>query len=288
MVGQMLGEDDKGHRRIGYKYCQQVGAGHAAPVRLGEGELRQGDEGADMVQRFIVDDHKSVVSGVLADQGKDGSDKIARQDPDDEGDQFDHVLAVGGAEHGHRQCHQAADQRDIHRAAFHIAAHQVADGVARKAQSDDGNGGSDDDRGHQLVDPLDTAEFDDQRDDDIDQARDQGAEDQACITDGDGGRTAEGGEHGTDEGEGRAKEHRAGALGEEQIHDGADARAEQGRRSAHAVADDRRNRDGRRHDGKKLLQSKEDDLSEFRFVFDTVDEIHTFSLLLFSVCLLFL
>ena len=241
-----------------------------------------------MVQRFIVDDDQSVVSGVLADQGKDGSDKIACQDTDDEGDQLDHVLAVGGAEHGHRQRHQAADQRDIDGAPFHVATHQVTDGVAREAQADDGDGGSDDDRGHQLVDPLDAAELDDQGDGDINEARDQGAEDQAGIADGDGGRAAEGGEHGADEGEGRAEEHRAGAPGEEQIHDGADAGAEQSRRSAHPVADDRRNRDGRRHDGEQLLQRKEDNLSELRSVFDTVDKIHTFSLLLFSVCLLFL
>ena len=288
MVGQMLGEDDKGHRCIGHENRQQIGAGHAAPVRLGEGELRQRDKGADMVQRFVVDDNQGVVSGVLADQGKDGGDQIAGQNADDEGDQLDHMLAVGGAEHGHGQRHQAADQRDIHGAAFHVAAHQVADGVAREAQTDDGDGGSDDDRGHQLVDPLDAAELDDQGDDDIHQACDQGAEDQAGITDGDGGRAAEGGEHGTDEGEGRAEEHRAGAPGEEQIHDGADAGTEQSRRSAHPVADDRRNRDGRRHDGEQLLQSKEDNLSKLRPVFDTVDKIHTFSLLLFSVCLHFL
>ena len=136
-------------------------------------------------------------------------------------------------------------------------------------------------------DNQDDNQDDNQGDDDIHQACDQGAEDQAGVADGDGRRAAEGGEHGTDEGEGRAEEHRAGAPGEEQIHDGADAGTEQSRRSAHPVADDRRNRDGRRHDGEQLLQRGEDNLSELRSVFDTVDKIHTFSLLLFSICLLF-
>ena len=110
MVSQVFGEDDEGHRRIGHENRQHIGAGHTAPVRLGKRELRQGDKRADVVQCFIVDDDKGVVSGVLSNQGKDRSDKITRQNTDDEGDQLDHVLAVGGAEHGHRQRHQAANQ----------------------------------------------------------------------------------------------------------------------------------------------------------------------------------
>ena len=276
MVSQVLGEDDEGNRGIGHENRQHIGTGHTAPVRLGEGELRQGDKRADVVQCFIVDDDEGIVSGVLANQGKDRSDKITCQNTDDEGNQLDHVLAIGGAEHSHRQRHQAADQRDIHGTAFHVAAHQVADGVSRKTQSDDGDGGSDNHRRHQLVNPLDTAEFDDQGNGDIHETRDQGAEDQSGIADGNGCRTAEGGEHGADEGEGRAEKHGAGAPGEEQIHDGADTGTEQGRRGTHAVADNCGHRDGRRHDGEQLLQRKENYLSEFRLVFDTVDEIHTF------------
>ena len=236
------------------------------------------------MQGLVVDDNQGVVSGVLTDKSEDGSDKIARQNTDNKGDQLDHIFAVSGAEHGHRQGHETADQSHIHRAAFYVASHQVADGIAGKAQTDDCNRGSDDDGGHQFVDPLDTAELDNHGNDHIHETGDQSTDNQSCVADGDGCSPAEGGEHGTDECEGRTEKHRTGALGEEQINNGADTGAEEGRRGTHAISDNCRNCDCRRHNGQQLLQGEEDNLAEFRLVLDSIDKIHTvFS---FSFCLL--
>ncbi len=287
VVGQVLGEDNEGHRGIGDEQGEQVGAGQSAPVRFHEAEGREGDEVVHVVHGAVVDHDQRVVPGVLSDQGKDGRTEIARENADDEGNQLDHVLAVGGGQHRNGQRDQAADQAHIDGTALYARGHQVADCVACEAQSDDGDRRSDDDRGHQLVDPLDAGDLDDNRDDHIDEAGDQGADNQAGITDCHGGRTAECGEHQSEEREGRAEEHGAGALGEQKIDNGSDTGAEQRRGSRHVgsgyTVDHCGHCDRRRHDGEQLLQGKEDNLAELRPVFDAIDEIHTFSPSL-SVC----
>ena len=289
MIGQVLRENHEGHGGIGHEDRQQIRCVHAAPVRLREAELRQGNEGLHGGQGRIVDHDEGGVAGGAADDREDGGAGIARQDADDEGDQTAELLRVGRAEHDHRQGHEAADERHIGGAALHAGAHEIAHGVARQGQADDGHRGPDDDGRHQLVDPLDAAELYNDGDDDIYKAGDQRADDKPGIAHGHGGGAAEGREHGAQEREGAAQEHGAGALGEQQIHDGADAGAEESRGGGHIAAgnavDDRGHCDGRSHDRKQLLDGEQNDLTELGLVFDSVDQVHSlspFSVLFFN------
>ena len=165
----------------------------------------------------------------------------------------------------------------------------IADGITGKAQTDDGNRGADNDRGHQLIDPLDAADLHDGSDHDVHKARHSGTDDQAGKAHVDsglrGGSAGESGGHGGQEGEAGAEEHRALEPGEEQVNDGADAGAEQRSALAHharsftecrdnRVIGDRRHSDGRRQDGQQLLEGEDNQLSNLRPVVDFVNKIH--------------
>ena len=154
------------------------------------------------------------------------------------------------------------------------AGQRVTDGIPCEGKTDDGDRGADDDGGHQLIDPADSGSLDDQSDHDIDKAREHCADEQTGIADLNGGRAAESCEHGAEEREGRAEEHRAFELGEAEVDERADACAEQGCRLAHAVADDGGNSDGRGENGEQLLQREYDQLAEFRLVLGLIDEFH--------------
>ena len=274
MVGQVLGKDHEGHRRVGHEQRQQVGAVDAAPVRLEEHEVRQGDQRGHGGEGAVVDDAEAHVAGVPADQAQDACQGVARHDADHEGDQLGGALAEGGGQHGHGQGHQTAEQADLGIAALNVGGHEQADGVGGQRQADDGHDGPDDDRGHELVDPLDAAEFHDQRQDHIDGARDARADDQPRVAHRHGGGAGEGREHGADEGEGGAQEHRACVAGKEQIDHRAAAGAEEGGGGGHPVADGGGDGDGGHHDGQQLLEGGQHDLSEGGLVLDSVSELH--------------
>ena len=80
------------------------------------------------------------------------------------------------------------------------------------------------------------------------------------------------GDHRVDERERRAEEYGALEFGKELIDDRACARAEQCSRSGHSVSDNCGNGNGRRHDGKQLLDRKYDQLTGFRSVVYIVDQ----------------
>ncbi len=226
-----------------------------------------------------VDDLQSHIVGEDTDDGEDSSHNIANQDAQDEGDQLSHLLAVDGEEDNSKQGSQTADQSNIGAAGGNavnqnLTGGQVADSIGSQGQADDGNGGSNDHGGHQLVDPVNANSLDDQSDNHINQASEDSAEDQAGVTGRNRSSTAEGSEHRANEGEGRAQENGAVPLGEELVNQGADAGAEQGGGLAHAVADDAGNSDGSSQDGQNLLECEQQHLSKLRLVFDTVDQIH--------------
>lgn len=78
-----------------------------------------------------------------------------------------------------------------------------------------------------------------------------------------------------------SEEYGAVKLCEKKINDCAYACAEKCCGLAHSVTYDGGNCDCCRKDCKQLLKSEHDKLSEFRLVFDVVNEIHFFFLLIF-------
>ena len=292
MVSDMLGKHHEGNRNISEQDVGNIGTAQILDTlkRIGEGHLLKDvgvDKGIDRhavscqaLEGIQIDDKQARRVGRLADQREHQGNGISCQDADDEGDGFEVFLAVHGAEHGHSQ----RDQTAQHRKQLVTAGRrglQIADSVSGKRQTDDGNRGTDDNGGHQLVNPVDADQLDDQRDDHVHQTGSYRTDQQSEVADLHGHGTAEGSRHGAEEGEGRAEEHGASELGEQQVHDGAEACTDQRSGCAHrqvkivvVTRDDHGHRDGCRHNGKQLLEGKRKQLGEAGLVLDSVDEFH--------------
>ena len=296
MVGNMLGKDHEGDRDIGDGNGGDILAVDRGQALSGldEGEIRHGKD-LHLAEDREVDDLELQVAGGAADHGEDRCNDIAGENAEDERDELCHLPAVDGAEHDGKESDQAADQADVGAGGgdlihlihdltvfndlngdvlHHLAGGEVADGVAGQREADDGDRGADDDGRHQLVDPLDAGRLDDDGDHNVDQSGEDRAEDDPGEARFRGGRAAEGGKHGADEGEGGAQEDRAAELGEQQIDDGADACAKEGGGLGHAVSDDGRDGDGSRQNRQKLLEGENKRLAEGGSVVDVVDQFH--------------
>ena len=297
MVCNVLGEDDERDRHIGHRDGADI-----APVQLGKA-LGSLEEDEVLRHKLIVHErlqrdavlpqhgelreveHLQRVRGRgVADEGEHRRNGIAREDAEDERDEADHFLAVGRAEHGHEQGHEAAqngDERgsDYRALGVHNAAlDEVGDGVARQRKADDGNRRADDDDRHEAVEPLDARDLHGRRNDDIHKAGKHRAENKACIAERHGNAACEGCSHAAEEGKRAAKEDRAAEFRKEQVDERADACAEECRgraeRAAGRAVGNDRNDERRRHDGQQLLDGEEDRLAEFRPVLDSEDHVH--------------
>ena len=156
------------------------------------------------------------------------------------------------------------------------SAGQVADGIAGKRKTDDCNGGSDDNGRHNLGNPLYARYLNNYGDNDINQSGKNRTENEAEIAKSHGNASGKGGGHGADKGKGRAEKYRAFELGKEQINDCTDTCAEKGGRGGQSVADNVRHGNGCSHNGKKLLEGKNQQLAELRPVFNVIDQFHIF------------
>ena len=285
VVGQMLGKDHESHRHVSHSHGGDVGGVDLLHTLQGgqEGELGYGEQ-ADILKDVEVDDRGNT------GHGEDQGHHITGQNADDEGDQADHLLAVDGADHDHSQSDHGADERhpqvgshdESTVAVLRTVGEHVVDGGAGQGHTDQSHGGADNHGGHQLVDPLNANQLDDDGDDHIHQTGQDSAQDDAGETGLGRDGAGEGGDHGADEGEGRTQEHRAVELGEQLVHEGADTGAEQSGGGGHAVAHDGGNGDGGGQNGQQLLDGEDQHLPELGFVFNAVDQIHWEKLLSFS------
>ena len=163
----------------------------AAVKRGEEGEVGECDKGLDAhaaVNKCLkggeADDLHRFHICRSSDQGQNQRQRIAAEDTDDKGDELELLGAVGGHQHGNEQRHQTAENRKVAdrvSRARGIGA-QLGDCVTRKRQTDDCNGRTNDNRRHQLGNPLDTDFFHNQCDDNIHKSGKNRTEDQSEIT----------------------------------------------------------------------------------------------------------
>ena len=111
MVGQMLGEDDEGHRDVGDGEGGYVFAvdGAEAFKGLQEGEI---GEPLHIVEEREVDDLKVGVAGGYAYHREYCGDGVAGDDTDYEGYHLKHLFAVDRADHDAREGDESADEAD--------------------------------------------------------------------------------------------------------------------------------------------------------------------------------
>ena len=287
MVSDMLCKYNECNGHI--KHCDIAKSGEInAFTDVQEGEIRNMDPAADRTeiksfQSVEGEDLEVGVAGSIADKGEDKGCCIACEDTDDEGDEPCHLFAVYGAgDNGAKSDKTAKDGNEVILAGYRGLG-QIANSVACKAQTDDGNGGSDDDGRHELVDPLGAAELNDSCDDDIDKTRQHSADEDAEVAEYGGGI------HGAQERKGAAQEDGALALGEELVAQSTEAGAHKSCCDVHVevdltvAVDENRYNEGRCHDGEHLLQCKDQHLTKLRAIFDIVDKFHENSLLFHSV-----
>ena len=295
VIGEVFRKDDERHRNIGNGDGADIGTEVAhvtREIRLKEG-LDEGEVGHPLhalKEREVNEAQAGIDAGNVAESRKDGGKDISRQDTDDEGNHLHHLLAVNGADDGGGERHKGAQQgkpcMEIHCVASADEG-GVSDGLSHRAsregKSDERNRGADDDGGHDLIDPANACELDDNGDDDVDKSRKHGADQDSKIADrlgrrAHGRRACKCRSHRTDEGKGAAEEYGAFELGKEQVDERARACAEQRRRNGHIAfchaVDLNGDGNGRRQDRQQLLQREQDDLPGLGSVFDTVDELH--------------
>ena len=190
-------------------------------------------------------------------------------------------MTVGCANSGHDQGNQTTDESNKGRGddltgdgSGDFAGYQIPDCVSCQGKTNDGNGGTDNDGRHQLVDPGNADKLNDQRDDNVNQTCDNRTENESEASKGHGYTACERGAHRTEKCEGRAEKYGAPELGEEQVNESTDAGTEECGGRGHTVSDDDRDDQCRRHNGEQLLNGKDDQLVELRFVVDIVDELH--------------
>ena len=279
VVSNVLSKDHEGNGHIGNRNGGNVRTVDLLHALQGGQEGKFGDgEDLHTLKHAEVDDGDAA-------NGEDGGNHIAGQNADDEGDQLGHLLAVGGGQNDHKQRYQSADEGCPDRSAHNEGAvgvlravgEHVLNGSTCQRQTDQGNCGSDDHRGHQLVDPVNAGNLDDDGNDHIYQTGQSCTDDQTGKASGSGDRTGEGCHHGADKGEGGAQEHGASKLGEELIDDGTYTGAQQSGGSGHAVANDGGNCDGSCQDCQDLLECEHQHLAKLGLVFDAIDQIHVVS-----------
>ena len=200
VVGDVLGKDDEGDRDVGDRDGTDVATVQLFQTvdGLEEDEILRDqlvvDKGFERHAVFPenaelgeVEHLECVDAGGVADGGEDRRDGVACEDAENEGDQANHLLAVGGAEHGHEESDKTAqdgDERGGESCAGGVryaAGHEVGNGVSGQRKADDGNCRPNDHNRHELLQPANTGEFNDQSDHDIDKTGKYRAEDQADI-----------------------------------------------------------------------------------------------------------
>ena len=249
-----------------------------ALCRLEEGEVRVP---LHVGKAREVDDDHSLVACRIADNGEHGSYEIACDNTDHERNELSHFLSVDRANGDDCEGHKCADEAEpaveVHLEYSAVClgdGDRVADSIACERETDDSDGRSDDNSGHELVNPTNACELNDNCYKHIYEPCECSADDyarEACLC---GSCAREGCRHGAEECERGAEEYGASELGEEQINDGAHACAEERCGLGHSVADNRRNGDRCRKNCEQLLERKYQIRAEFRLVFDLVDKIH--------------
>ena len=296
VVSNVLCKDHKRHRDI----CDCDGCDEGAVDVLDALESFQEGEVGDREDFHIledgeVDDLQLHIVGGNTDGSENSSSNVTNQDAQNEGDQLHHLFAVNGEQDDCKQRDKTANQGDIGAAGGDLlngiddlavfndllsdvlhdfTGGKIADSIAGKRQADNGNGGSDNDGGHQLADPFNACNLNNSSNDHVYQTCKYSAYDQTGVTGRSRSGTCKGGAHGSKECEGRAEENGAAELSKQLIDKRANTCTEQGGGLAHAVADDAGDCDGRCQDRQNLLECKQQHLAELWFVFDTVDQIH--------------
>ena len=289
VVGNVFCEYNKRNRNVRRRDGADVLTGQFAerPECFHKGERGNGEERGEgnlAVHEKVrevreINDLERVDACDGTDDGEQGGYCVTGADADDERDQAGGLPAERGGENGHEQSYNRAEnayERTCRGDTVHInfTGLCVTDRVSREGKTDDRNGRTDNNGGHELVDPVDADLLDDKGDDNVYKTCHDRTDNHAEVAESDRGRTGKGGEHGVDEGEGGAEEDRALALGKEEVDERTASCAEQSGRGAHLVADDDGNDEGCRHDGKKLLDGEDDPLTELRLVAGLINEFH--------------
>ena len=299
VVRNMLREYHEGHGNIRHRNGCQIAGVHILDAVKGrkEGEVRQRDKRAELYavcrQRGKggkVNDLQCIHAGSVADSRKHQRHRIARQHANDKGNELGHLFSIAGAQDHHNERDHGAGEggprmaRHDKFAVFGYGAvgENILYSGRGQRQADQRHRGTDDHRGHQLIDPSHAHKLDHQRDDHVNEARKQRTDEKSEITEAHGGGAREGSRHGADKGKGRAEENGAAEPCEELVHQRADACTKQRGRCGHAVSNHSGNGNGGGHDRQKLLDRKDDQLVEAGLVLNVVNQI--FSHFLPPVC----
>jgi len=297
MVSKMLGKHHEGHGNVCHGHGSNIIAVELLHALHGgkEGELGH-RKNLHVLKESEVDHLQCIVAGNIADDGENGSYSIAGENTNDKGNEFDHLLAVGGNQNHHKQSNHGADQRHpdtgIHNkvgrnaeCCFRAVRENIVDGGTGQRKANECNGGTDDGGGHDLVDPLNAGKLNGHSNSHVHKACKSSTDNQTRIAQRHGHAAGESCQHGADKGKGRAQKHGAAEFGEELVNNGADARTKEGCRCGHIIAHNGGNGDGSRQNGQKLLDGEYDELSEFGFVLNAVDQIHEKTPFFLSACL---
>ena len=198
MVSNMLGQNNKGHRSKQHEDIQHI----AETSELREAFLEHADEGefGQMEQTHVfksgqVDDLQSFDASSISNESERQSDDISAQNTDDERDELYVLGALKRSKYGNQESNnsnQNVNQTIVLRADSGVG--DVIDSAAAQGQTDQRNGGADNDGGQQLVNPSRAGLANDQSDNRVHQTGEHSTHEDAHVAKGD--RAAQGADEG--------------------------------------------------------------------------------------------
>ena len=219
--------------------------------------------------RSPVDDLEVFHLASVAEDGEERSKRITRTDTDDERDKthgFEFLLRGADDDRDERnetaeKCNQVVRSVDCGAACFHDVSHSAT----REGKSDQRDRRSDDNRRHEFGYPFRSDKVNHDSDHNVDETCQNTTDDNSEITECDRG------EQRSKERERATDDNRALEFGEEQVNDRTYTCTEDCCGDLRGQTDDGRDRNGRRHNGKHLLQRKHEQFVEFWLIADVVN-----------------
>ena len=126
MIGKVFCKDDECDGDVRNGDGADIAADRA-PLRRGEGPREGGEESEfgqplHLLEEGEVDDLRRFDVRAHADERKDRREQVSRKDAADEGDHFEHLLAVHRADDGDAERHERADEAKPRVQIHHIIA----------------------------------------------------------------------------------------------------------------------------------------------------------------------
>ena len=190
VIGKVFGKYDECYRNIRSEECDKIRTGNLRKSIFSkhESKVRQFKD-LTSLKCTVINHNKGCVTGCSPNEIKYGSKSITGENTDNKRDQSADFFAVSRAKHCYSKGNKTADKGNIDTAVLGAGTCQTADSASCERKSNSCNCWANDDRGHKLADPLNSAELNNYGNNNIHKACHGSTNNKAYITNGHGCRS---------------------------------------------------------------------------------------------------